>query len=144
MTHEAAGHYSAKHPEGTLYDAALAAALADTAEDGRITCTAAHGLAETFKVAPSEIGKTADLLEYRIIKCQLGLYGYSPEKRIVKAAEDVSDDLRDRLLAAATGGRISCASCWKIARTLGVEKMAVSGACEHLGLKVKHCQLGAF
>jgi hypothetical protein len=144
MTHEDAGHYSAKHPAGTLSDPALAAALAERAEDGRITCTAAHDLAETFKVAPSEVGKTADLLEYRIIRCQLGLYGYSPGKRIVKAAEEVSDDLRDRLLGAVTDGRIGCASCWKIAQTLGIEKLAVSAACERLGLKVKRCQLGAF
>jgi hypothetical protein len=144
MTHEAAGHYAAKHPDGTLHDPALAAALKERAEDGRITCVAAHDLAEAFKVPSSEVGKTADLLEYRIIQCQMGLYGYSPEKRIVKAAERVSDDLRDRVLGAADDGRISCASCWEIARTLGIERMAVSAACERLGLKVKRCQLGAF
>lgn len=144
MTHEDAGHYRAKHPDGTLYDPALADALTERAEDDRVTCTAAFDLVETFKVAASEVGKTADLLEFRITECQLGLFGYSPEKRIVKPAEEVSDDLRDHLLGAAADGRITCAVCWNIARTLGLEKMAVSEACEKLGLKVKNCQLGAF
>jgi hypothetical protein len=144
MAHEDAGHYAAKHPSGTPYDPALAAALKEIAVDSRITCTAAHDLAGASKVSPAEIGKTADLLEFRVIECQMGLYGYSPEKRIVKAAEQVSDDLRARLLAATNDGRISCASCWKIAQTLGIERMAVADACEGLGLKVKPCQLGAF
>ena len=144
MTHEDAGHYSSKHPEGTSYDPALAAALTERAEDGRITCTAAFGVAETFKVPSYEVGKTIDLLELRIVECQLGLFGYSPEKRIVKPAEAVPDDLRDRLQKITAEGRISCASCWKIADTLGIGKMAVSSACELLGLKIKPCQLGAF
>jgi hypothetical protein len=144
MTHEDAGHYRAKHPDGTLYDPALADALTERAQDDRVTCAAAYDLAEAFEVAPLEVGKTADLLEFRIVECQMGLFGYSPEKRIVKAADEVSDDLRDHLLGAAADGRIACAVCWNIARTLALEKMAVSAACEHLGLKVKNCQLGAF
>ncbi|MBN1632248.1 MAG: hypothetical protein JW990_21030 [Thermoleophilia bacterium] len=144
MTHEDEGHYSLKHPDGTTHDPALATALCERAVDGRLTCTVAHGVAEAFKVPPAEVGKTADLLELRIVECQMGLFGYSPEKRTVKAADTVSHELRDQLERLGGDGRISCATCWKIAETLGIEKMAVSSACEALGLKVKHCQLGAF
>lgn len=144
MTHEDAGHYGAKHPAGTLCDPAIAAALTQQAEDSRVACTAAHEIAASSGVAPSEIGKAADLMEYRIVKCQLGLFGYEPEKRIVQPAENVSDELRDQLQRYAADGRINCATCWKIARDLGIEKPAVSSACELLGIKVKHCQLGAF
>lgn len=144
MTHEDEGHYAAKHPPGSTYDPALAGALRDAAQDGRVTCTAAHEIARRFKVPPSEVGKTADLLEYRIVRCQLGLYGYSPEKRLVTPAASVSQDLRARLDRMAEDGRISCASCWMIAEELGLEKLAVSSACELLGIKVKRCQLGAF
>lgn len=144
MPHEYAGHYSTKHPEGTPCDPAIAAALKEAAADGRITCVAAHGVAETLKVPPSEVGKAADLLEFRVIDCQMGLFGYSPEKRLVKPAERVSDELRERVQKAVADGRITCAACWKIARELGMEKMAVSSACERLGLKVKNCQIGAF
>jgi len=144
MTHEYAGHYGAKHPAGTTYDPALAAALEERAADGRITCAAAFDVAGSLRVTPLDVGKTADLLELRIIKCRLGLFGYAPEKRIVRPAEHVPDDLRERLLGAVVDGRISCKACWEIAETLGLEKTAVSGACEALGLKVGLCQLGAF
>ena len=144
MTHEDEGHYSIKHPAGTQYDPAVAAALIERAADGRVTCTAAHEIATAFQVAPSEVGKTADLLEFRIVECQMGLFGYAPEKRIVKAPEHIDQPLREQLERYASNGRINCATCWKIAADLGLKKMAVSSACEGLGIKVKNCQLGAF
>jgi hypothetical protein len=144
MPHEYAGHYSTKHPKGTTYDPALAAALTNRAENAGITCTQAHEVAKAFEVPPSEVGRTADLLELRIVQCQMGLFGYSPEKRIVKPAEHVPDELRARIEAATNDGRITCAACWKIAQDLGLQKTAVSAACERLGLKIKNCQIGAF
>ena len=144
MPHEYAGHYSKKHPEGTPSDPAISAALKAAAKDGRVTCIAAHEVAGTLAVAPAEVGKTADLLELRVIECQMGLFGYSPEKRIVKPAGQVSDELRRRIEKATVDGRITCAACWKIARDVNLEKMAISAACERMGLKVKDCQIGAF
>jgi hypothetical protein len=84
------------------------------------------------------------LLEVRITECQMGLFGYTPDKRIVKPVEHMSDELRARVDAAAKDGRITCAACWRIAQDLGLQKMDVSAACEALGLKVKNCQIGAF
>jgi len=144
MTHEDAGKYSAKHPAGTRPDPAIAAAIKEVAEDGRISCAVAHDLAADLEVAPAEVGKTIDLLEYRISKCQLGLFGYSPDKKIVKPAETVSDELRDRLQNSAEDRKVPCSACWEISGALGVQKIAVAGACEFLDLKVKPCQLGAF
>lgn len=144
MTHEDAGKYSAKHPAGTVVDPTVAAALKVMAADGRITCAAAHGVAGDLEVAPSEIGTAIDLMEYRIIECQLGLFGYAPERKIVKAADAVSDDLRDRLHKAAPDGVISCASCWGIAQALDMARMDVAAACERLDFKIRPCQLGAF
>ncbi len=144
MTHEDAGKYSAKHPTGTDYDPAIAAALTESADEGRIGCAVGHDIAAEFAVSPAEIGKTADLLELRIYHCQMGLFGYSPEKRIVKPAPEVADDLRAQLTGSALDGRIDCAGCWDIAEKLSLSKLAVAAACEHLGLKVQHCQLGAF
>jgi hypothetical protein len=137
-------HYRAKHPLGTPPDPDLAGALSEIAEDGRITCAAACGLADTLRVDPAELGKVADLLELRIIRCQLGLFGYEPEKRIVKPAEVVPYGLRERLEATVADGKISCASLWEIANELGLKKMDVSAACEHLKVKISPCKLGAF
>jgi hypothetical protein len=144
MTHEDAGKYRAKHPGGTAYDPAVAAALTARAEEGKISCSDAHAVAGESGIAPAEAGRTADLLELRIHRCQMGLFGYSPEKRIVKPAADVSEELRALLAGAATEERIDCLSCWEIAGSRGIEKMAVAAACERLGLKVRNCQIGAF
>jgi hypothetical protein len=137
-------HYRAKHPQGTPCDPTIAPALSAIAEDGRITCAAACRLAERLDVDPAYLGKAADLLELRIIRCQLGLFGFEPEKRIVKPAEAVSGDLRDRLEAGVVDGKISCAALWEIADELELEKMDVSAACERLKVKITPCKLGAF
>lgn len=141
---EDALHYRAKHPQGTPHDPALARALSEIAEDGRFTCAAACRLAETAGVEPADLGKTADLLELRIIRCQLGLFGYEPEKRIVQPADEVSGELRERLEAAMVDGKISCAALWGIADSMGLEKIDVSAACECLKVKITPCRLGAF
>jgi hypothetical protein len=144
MPHEYAGKYSTKHPPETKADPGIAAALEEVVDDGRISCVVAHDIAEDLGVPPAEVGKTIDLLEYRIGKCQMGLFGYSPEKRIVKPADTVSEELRDHLRKAEVDGRVPCAACWEIAHDLAMQKIAVAAACETLGLKVKPCQLGAF
>ncbi len=144
MPHEYAGHYAAKHPRDAAYDPAVADALRERAKDERITCVEAFEVVDALEATPEEVGRTADLLEYRITKCQLGLFGYSPEKRIIEPATHISDDLHERLSKAASDGRISCVACWEIADALGLPKMTVSAACEGLGLKVGPCQIGAF
>jgi len=144
MTHEDAGHYSAKHSAGSSPDPAIAAALANAADEHRITCVGAFKVAEGLRVAPSEVGKAADLLEYRIVRCQLGLFGYAPDKKVVKPAGEVTGELRDRLDAVVADGEVDCASAFEIAETLGLPKMAVAAACESVGIKIINCQLGAF
>jgi hypothetical protein len=139
-----AGKYRRKHPQGTEPDQAIVAALEEVAEDGRVSCAVAHDLADELSVPPAAVGRTMDLLEYRIVKCQMGIFGYQPEKKILKPAATVSDELRDRLAKAAPEGRLSCRSCWKVAEDLGLQKIAVASACETLELKIKPCQLGAF
>lgn len=137
-------HYRAKHPRGAPFDPALARALSEIAENDRFTCAAAFRLVETLGAEPAELGRTADLLELRITRCQLGLFGFEPEKRIVKPADEVTEELRERLEAATVDGTISCASLWEIADALGLARMEVSAACECLRVKITPCQLGAF
>jgi hypothetical protein len=141
---DSVGKYSRKHPEGTKPDPAIVAELEQVAEDGRVSCAVAHDIAADLGVTPAAVGKTMDLLDYRITKCQMGIFGYGLEKKIVKPAATISDELRDQVLKATHEGRISCASCWKVAEALGIQKIAVAAACDALGLKIKPCQLGAF
>ena len=112
--------------------------------NNHITCAAAHTIAAELSLPPSQVGMTIDLLEARITRCQMGLFGYSPKKSIVKPADNVPADLKNVIETKLKNGRISCAHCWEIASQKGLRKLEVSSVCETLGVKVKPCQLGAF
>lgn len=144
MITDRAGKYSGKHPAGTIADPAIVTAIVEAADHGQLSCSLAHDLASKLGVAPADFGKTLDLLDYRITACQLGLFGHSPETKIVSQAETVSDVLRERLVGAVPHDKITCEACWEVAQELGMERLSVACACETLGLKIGPCQLGAF
>jgi len=85
-----------------------------------------------------------DLLDLRLSKCQLGLFGYQPAKKVVKARAPENREIEGAIRDALDDGKLACRDAWDIAGRIKVPKMAVSGACESLGLKIKPCQLGAF
>jgi len=144
MTHEDRGHYAGKHSPDRRPDPEIARRVEEKARGGAISCAAAHGLARSMGVAPSEIGFTADALEIRLVKCQLGLYGYAPRKRIVEPAEHVPPALERAIRSQLTEGRLRCEDAWAVARRFKVAKMRVASACETLNIKIISCQLGAF
>ena len=144
MTHEDAGHYAAKHPKGVETDPKAVEQVRQKLSNNHITCAATHEIAAKLSVSPAQVGMTIDLLEARITKCQLGLFGYSPQRNIVKPAESVSPELKNAIETGLIDGRISCERCWEIASQKGLKKIEVSSACETLGIKIKPCQLGAF
>jgi hypothetical protein len=144
MGHAHRGHYAAKHAVGTSLNPQIAALIKQYAADDKITCADAHKIAQALQVSPAEVGVTLDLLEIRISQCQLGLFGYGPQKRIVQAAEQVSPELQAAIAEAQKDRRVSCLSAWKIAEQFGITRMAVAATCEALQLKIMACQLGAF
>lgn len=144
MTHEDAGHYALKHPSSAIPDARIAEAVRPKASNGKITCAAIHKIAAELMVLPSEVGQTVDLLEFRLIKCQLGLFGYGPKRRIVEPAESIIPTLREAIEASLVDNRLPCRVAWTIADKLGIKKMDVSSACEALEIKVCDCQIGSF
>ena len=144
MGHEHAGHYAAKHAPGTQLNPQIAELVKQRASEGKITCTNAHRIARELNVPPAEVGVTVDLLEIRISRCQLGLFGYSPKKRIVKPAENVSPKLKDALEEAWKDNRISCFAAWELAKKLTVSRIDIAAACEALHVKLTSCQLGTF
>ncbi len=111
---------------------------------GELSCAEAFHFADQLGISPAEIGRYADHLKLHLTKCQLGLFGYGPEKKIVKPAAEVDDELTAAIQAALVNDRLPCAAAWDIAARFGIAKMAVSAACETLKIKVKPCQLGAF
>ncbi len=74
----------------------------------------------------------------------MGLFGYKPEKKVVKPAESVSEEMKKEIAAHLKEGKLTCADAWAIAKKLKVSKMDVSAACETMGIKITSCQLGAF
>ena len=93
---------------------------------------------------PAEVGATADRLGIRLTTCQLGLFGYSPDKKIVAPAAVVEPELEQAIRAKLTGGRLACRDAWALAQAYRRTKLALSAACEALEVKIKPCQLGAF
>jgi hypothetical protein len=144
MTHGDKGNYKAKHSSASRLDQKIAQALEKKTADGKITCADASDIADELGAAMKEVGLAIDLMEIEINKCQLGLFGYSPQKMVVKPAEAVQADLEGAIRGALVNDRLPCSGAWRIAKTFGIPKMAVSSACEALKIKVKPCQLGAF
>jgi hypothetical protein len=144
MTREDRGHYAEKHPSDRKIRPEIAEGVKARTSDGEISCASAFEVAAEQNISPSEVGLSLDLLEIPIVKCQLGLFGYRPKKRVVKPARNVSEKMETAIRTALVGGRLPCASAWEIADRFRVGRMEVSSACETLKIKVSDCQLGAF
>ncbi len=143
MAHQDKGHYADKHP-GKSIDEPISKKINSLADNGSLTCAAAHRIAKDLDILPSDIGVQIDLMEYRISQCQLGLFGYSPEKKKIDPEIEVSQTLKDALETASIERRISCSQCWEIGDTLKIKRLDMGSACEKMGTRIKPCQLGAF
>ncbi len=144
MTRDKSQKFSEKHGPEASVDNLIKDKIQEKAKGGELPCAVAFKIADEINRPPAEIGKTADLMDFRIVKCQLGLFGYTPDKKIVKPKSPDDAALGDAIRAALTDEKLSCRDAWKIAGKLKVAKMKVSAACEALNIKIKPCQLGAF
>ena len=138
------GNFSKKHGDRVAANPDIEKEIVRRARNGELACAVAFTIVEDMQVEPAEVGKNVDLINYRLVKCQLGLFGYQPVKKIVKPAAHVSPPLQAAIETECRENRILCRDIWRIAARLGLRKMQVSSACETLDVKIKHCQLGAF
>lgn len=143
MTHEDKGHFAAKHKDQKI-NKAIAEKIRQLADDNCLICFSAHKAAAELKVSPSEIGVQTDLLEFRIARCQLGLFGYSDGKKRFDPDIEIGSALNEHLEKRNKDGKISCLECWNIADNLKIKKLDIGSACEKKNIKIKPCQLGAF
>jgi hypothetical protein len=144
MGHQDKGHFAAKHPAGTQINPEIGAAIDQVAQDGAVTCAAAHKIAQKFAVAPAEVGMTIDLMEYRLTRCQLGLFGYARPSSKVAPAATIAPQLATAIQNGIENQRIACLACWKIAARLDISRIEAAQTCEALKIKIGPCQLGAF
>ncbi len=136
--------YSEKHEGDARPDPMLEKEIKARLKGQAIPCAVVFHTAGELNVTPQQIGKTADLLEIPISKCQLGLFGYTPEKKIVKAEKTSNQELMDAIKASLVNDRLPCEVAWKIAARFNAPKLKIGNICEGEGIKVKPCQLGAF
>jgi hypothetical protein len=133
-----------KHGPDAQPDRVIKNEILKRTHKNEIPCAVAFKIAKDLQVSPDAVGMTADLMNYRLVKCQLGLFGYHPQKKIVTPQHTVTEDLKNAISEALVQGRLSCRTAWDIASRFNIRKMRVSGACEAMGIKIKYCQLGAF
>ena len=120
---------------------------AATNED-QLACAVAHKLAREWEVMPEALGAAAKEAGIRIVRCQMGLFGYGPKGtpsyRVVQPADHVPEALSVEVQAALIDGRLPCRVAWELGRRHGLAYRQIGQALEALGVKVKPCQLGQF
>lgn len=135
---------SDKHVNDNQPNPAITQEIKARLRKGALACAVAFDIAGNLGCTPAEVGRTADLLHVRLVKCQLGLFGYKPQKKIIDARIPQEPALGEAIRDGLVDDRLPCKTAWHIAAQFGVPKMTVSSACEALGIKIKPCQLGAF
>lgn len=136
--------FSDKHGLSATVDDSIKDKVSANAKMSELPCAVAFKIVDELKTTPAEVGKAVDLLDFRLVKCQLGLFGYMPDKKIVKAKFPEDPELEKAIRTVLSDEKLACRDAWDIARQFQIPKMAVSNACEALGIKIKPCQLGAF
>ena len=136
--------FSAKHGSDATPDRFIEEEILKQGKNKEIPCSVAFEIAKTLKVTPDAVGMTADLINFKLTKCQLGLFGYRPQKKIVEHPDRITENLKNAIADKLVHGRLSCRRAWDIASDFKIGKMKVSGACEAMDVKITGCQLGAF
>jgi hypothetical protein len=133
-----------KATESNHNDQTLLNAIKARLQSGKLPCAVAFDIAKQKQIPLHEVGQMANTEGIRLSKCQLGLFGYPPKNKIIKALEAIEPELEQAIKDTQKDNVIQCPEIWEIAQKLGMRKLHVSCACETLNLKIKVCQLGAF
>jgi len=136
--------FSEKHGSDQKPDDIIQKEIRKRTKDNAIACAVAFDIVKRLNVLPDRVGRTVDLMNIRLVKCQLGLFGYPSKNKIVEPATDIDPALSNAIRHGLVDERLPCRTAWEIAVRLDVSKMTVSGVCEAMGIKIKPCQLGAF
>ena len=136
--------YSQKHDQNLLPDPMIEKEMHKRATNQEIPCALAFEIAGDLGMTTMAVGQTADLMNIAVVKCQLGLFGYKPENKIIKAQDTSNQSLKDAIIESAENNRLSCKRAWQIAVQFNINKLVVGNVSQANGIKIKSCQLGAF
>jgi len=143
MTHEDAGNYAGKR-HGAELNEMIATGIKEKMSENTISCAEAHSIAAKLDADPADVGAAIDLLEVRINKCQLGLFGYGKQKNIPALSDKINPEIESAIKSSLVKGRLTCSAAWEISKRFNVSKAMVAAACETMKIKISACQLGAF
>lgn len=143
MSLEEGKTYADKHASDTQIDSNIRDQINAHKKDDTLPCAVAFEIANQLNVTPQQVGTTIDLMNLKLVKCQIGLFGYDGGKKLTP---DHSPDpaLKEAILSASVDNRMPCTKAWEIAEQSNIGKLTLGNVCEGLGIRIKPCQLGAF
>ena len=144
MTEKSKTSESKPRPSEKQVDQKIAAAIRSRLQNEKLPCSRAFEIARELSAPLIDVGHHADLLHVKISLCQLGLFGYEPQKRIVEPAAAAAATLGKAIKEELVDGRLPCAAAFALAKERRIPRMDVSAACESMKIKISSCQLGAF
>jgi hypothetical protein len=136
--------YSQKHDPDLRPDPAIEKALLKRAAGSEVPCTLAFEIASSLGIDPEAVGRTADLLDIRLVKCPLGLFGHRPQKKIINAEDTTDRKLKSAIIGASENSTLSCTAAWELAKRFNISKATVGNVCQANQIKIRGCRLGAF
>ena len=137
-------NFAEKHQPEVTPDSRIKEEIIKQTPTDELSCKVAFEIANKLKVSKKAVGMTADLLEFKLVKCQLGLFGYGLQKRQIQPKNSANRLFKEAITAALVEGKLPCASAFEIASRFNVHKLNVTGICEFKKIKIRACQLGAF
>lgn len=135
----------AQYPPNEMPDKTIVAKLEAAANaDKRVACLAVHKITQELDCLPLKVGHTADLIEVRINRCQLGLFGRKDIDVEPLSKDEITQEMRTAVGSAVSNGKLACIDCWRLADQLNLSRIQIGALCDELEIKVSPCQLGAF
>lgn len=125
-------------------DETIAEKIKERMENGYLSCSVAFKLADQLGLSNGEMGRYADVLDLRLTKCRIGLFGYGKGVKLVKQLELVDTVLESRVDQFVKNERVNCEDVLKVADEFKISPVQVGSVCQTRGIKIKNCCLGAF
>ncbi|MCD6185864.1 MAG: hypothetical protein J7K84_08790 [Deltaproteobacteria bacterium] len=148
MTINSKKNFTANHNSNLKPDITIQQEITKLINNDRLPCKAAFKIAEKLGISAEQVGNTADILNYRLIGCQLGLFGYKTKKNKATPEGSTDDNLPKGLKKAITNRlvnkKLKCKDCWDIASRFKISRITAGRLCNSMNIKITECQLGAF
>ncbi|MBL0702260.1 MAG: hypothetical protein JJV91_02130 [Desulfosarcina sp.] len=157
MTFNSKKNFAANQNSNLKPDIIIQKEITKLINNNLLPCKAAFKIATKLEVSAEEVGKTADILNCKLIGCQLGLFGYKTKKNKSTSKDSADADspknsmddnlpkglkkaISDRLV----NEKLKCKDCWDIASKFKISRIAAGRVCNSMNIKITECQLGVF